>query len=746
MRKTLISALVVVALMAQLTGCSGNTTVEQSGESTSVVSEVGEPQSSSSEQTSSPIYETNENDFEYDTAEGGIKITKYLGNGGYVKIPDTIDGKTVVEINSDAFDGCVGLIGIFIPAKLTTISFFGRSYLKDCINLESIKVADDNPTYYSFDDVLYEKKEDGLRMMICPVAKKGTLKIPSSATQIGFSWGPDVFDTFEECEYIESINVAEGNPNFCSIDGLLCKKEDDGNITLVIYPKLKGSEIVIPDGVTVVENIFSDRSDITSISIGSDVKQFITPVIGNSLHEGAPSILYSQSFLAFDFTKVTKISVSENNKTFFCTDKMLCENRENGEVELLECLNTASGKITIPNGVTHIGTSSFGSCNSLTDVTIPNSVHTIGSYAFVNCSELKSVNIPESVSTIGWSAFGDCKNLSSVTIPDSVTYIGEDAFAGCDNITVTYKGKTYTKSNMSDLHSAANSASQPSNTASSTTSEQTEPIAEYAPETDFGCAFVGDGAEIRTYEGNGGNVIIPETISGESVVMISGRTTNHEGFVGAFKNNTAVTSITVPDTVRGFGGVDGCTNLESINVGEGNPYLAGVDGMLCRKTDNGLMLILCPEGKKGKVVIPDSVTEIAEGAFNGCGGISEIVVGNGVTRVNTKILSGCENLKHLTLGNGISRFGRNTYLAIEESDDTLENFTSLESVVFGDGLTRLGDCAFDGCTSLKSVTLGNGLTFIANYVFKGFPNITVTFKGKTYTQDNMDDLYNLFMQ
>lgn len=284
-----------------------------------------------------------------------------------------------------------------------------------------------------------------------------------------------------------------------------------------------------------------------------------------------------------------------------------------------------------------------------------------------------------------------------------------------------------------------------SGTVSTTSSEPDKPPVTYSPETDFGCAFMNDSVEIRTYVGNGGDVIIPETISGEPVVMVSGRVTNREGFVGAFKNNTAVTSITIPDTVTGFGGVEGCTNLKSINVGEGNPYLASVDGMLCRKTDNGLMLVLCPEGKKGKAVIPDSVTEITEGAFYGCGGITEIVIGNGVTKINKDILGGCENLKHLTLGNGISNFGRPSYL-IADMGDTLENFASLESVVFGDGLTKLGDCAFDGCTSLKSVALGNGLTSISNYAFIGCPNVTVAYKGKTYTQDNMNDLYNLFMQ
>lgn len=695
--KKILSAILCAAMVLSLTACDN--------QKVSIDTSKSEPTSiSSSKTTSEPVYTYSEADFEYDTAEGGIKITKYLGKGGYVKIPDKIDGKTVVEINSDAFDGCVGLIGIFIPAKLTNISI-GGSYLEGCINLESIKVADDNPNYYSFDDVLYAKEEEGLTMMVCPIAKKGILKIPSSVTALRYGFGNI---SLYECEYIEGINVADGNPNFCSIDGLLCEKEDNGDITLVVYPKAKGSEIVIPDGVTIVDSdIFDERSDIT-IYIGSDVRHFNFSVNG-SMYIGAPEILHRGAFAPFDITKIKNISVSENNKTFFCIDKMLCENSEDGEVELLVCLPTASRKIAIPDGVTYIGRTSFKDCKDLTGIAIPNSVRTIGVDAFRGCSKLKSIDIPESVSVIGWEAFEGCENLSSVAIPDSVTYIGKDAFKGCNNIKVTYKGKTYTQSNMSDFYNLF-SNTQPSDTSSATN----EPTA-YSPETDFGAAFVNDGMEIRTYVGNGGDVVIPETISGDPVVMISGRITNHEGFVGAFKNNTAVTSITIPDTVMGFGGVEGCTNLKSINVGEGNPYLASIDGILYRKTENGLMLILCPEGKKGKIVIPDSVTEIAEGAFYGCNRITEIVVGNGVTKVNKDILGGCVNLKHLTLGNGINRFG---HPPLVTEGDTLENFESLETVVFGDGLTWLGD-GFDGCTNLKKVVLGKNLETIDRYAFAG---------------------------
>ena len=139
-------------------------------------------------------------------------------------------------------------------------------------------------------------------------------------------------------------------------------------------------------------------------------------------------------------------------------------------------LNEYMGSIVIPETVTYNGTTysvtsireyAFHGCD-LTSVTIPNGVTSIGSRAFEYCYKLTSVNIsdleawcniyfggssanplyyakklylngelltglviPDSIIVIKQYAFYNCTGLTSVTIPNSVTCIGYSAFCDC---------------------------------------------------------------------------------------------------------------------------------------------------------------------------------------------------------------------------------------------------------------------------------------------------------------------------
>lgn len=74
-------------------------------------------------------------DYWYTDIPDGARITSYTGSGGHVDIPSTIDGKNVLEIGSDAFNGNTTLLGVNLPNTVTTLGL--RSFY-NCQNLYSV--------------------------------------------------------------------------------------------------------------------------------------------------------------------------------------------------------------------------------------------------------------------------------------------------------------------------------------------------------------------------------------------------------------------------------------------------------------------------------------------------------------------------------------------------------------------------------------------------------------------------------
>ena len=68
-------------------------------------------------------------------------------------------------------------------------------------------------------------------------------------------------------------------------------------------------------------------------------------------------------------------------------------------------------------------------------VMIEDGVTNIGNYAFYFCENLTSLTLPDSVTSIGDSAFDTCRGLTNITIPEGVTNIGDCAFYDCSNLT-----------------------------------------------------------------------------------------------------------------------------------------------------------------------------------------------------------------------------------------------------------------------------------------------------------------------
>ena len=94
---------------------------------------------------------------------------------------------------------------------------------------------------------------------------------------------------------------------------------------------------------------------------------------------------------------------------------------------------TGLDSISIPEGITSIGSRVFYNCTNLTAVVLPETLQYIGSYAFYNCRKLESVNLPESLRHIDDYAFYASPAIKGELRLTS-TKIGDYAFFGCVNI------------------------------------------------------------------------------------------------------------------------------------------------------------------------------------------------------------------------------------------------------------------------------------------------------------------------
>ena len=253
-----------------------------------------------------------------------IEIIGYNGSESKAVIPDKIDGKKVTGIGDYAFESCANLTSITIPDSVTNI---GEYAFQSCSNLTSITIPD------SVTNI-------GQRaFLFCKSIKNIT--IPKSVQDIGEY-------AFHSCTSLEKINVATGNENYVSVNGILFSKD---KTKIVCYPANKsGTSYSIPNSVKVIGSAaFRDCSHLKSITIPDSV------------------------------------STIEHHAFSCCTSLT---------------------KVTIPDGVTIIEMGVFDNCRSLTSVRIPDSVTEIGHSAFNACISLKNITVPRSVTKIGFFGLG----------------------------------------------------------------------------------------------------------------------------------------------------------------------------------------------------------------------------------------------------------------------------------------------------------------------------------------------------
>ena len=494
-------------------------------------------------------------DFEYSVLDNGtVAITKYNGSAEKVVIPQKIDGKSVTRIGDSAFEWCSNIESIAIPDNVTSI---GRRAFGDCTGLTNITIPNSviEIGWHAFYDCANLKSitipDSVISIGGCAFNNCTSLTsvtIPDSVTSIDYP-------AFVGCTSLTAINVATGNQNYVSANGVLYNKN---KTTIKCYPAgKKDKNYKILDGVKGIDDsAFKDCISLTSISIPSSVTDIgydafsdCTSLTSITIPDSVTSI---GNYAFLGCTSLTAINVATGNKNYVSLNGILY----NKNKTTIKCYPAGKKDKTykILDGVKSIDESAFDGCISLTSITIPDGVTNIGNYAFRNCESLMSITIPDGATSIGDWAFGACMNLMSITLPDSVTEIGWFAFNGCTSLTsiaIPYGVTNIDDGTFWDCESLT----------SITIPDSVSSIGDHAF---YGCTSLT-------------SITIPDSVTGINFGVFEGCTSLTSITIpnsvtdiddSAFRDCTSLTSITIPNSVTEIGwyAFDGCTSLTSITI------------------------------------------------------------------------------------------------------------------------------------------------------------------------------------
>ena len=115
------------------------------------------------------------------------------------------------------------------------------------------------------------------------------------------------------------------------------------------------------------------------------------------------------------------------------------------------------------------------------------------------------------------------------------------------------------------------------------------------------------------------------------------------------------------------------------------------------------------QSKVEKVILPKSLEEIGEKAFQGCQKLQSISIPQKVKLIGICAFTGCESLNSVV-------FSKNVELN-ELGNYCFERCKSLKSISLPSKIEIIGESAFEDCKSLVSVKLPKNLKIINNYVF-----------------------------
>ncbi len=234
--------------------------------------------------------------------------------------------------------------------------------------------------------------------------------------------------------------------------------------------------------------------------------------------------------------------------------------------------------------LTSIGEDAFRDCMALTKLNLTGNDAVICARAFCNNDALKEVTL-SGVKTIGYNAFGGDDALKSADLGEGLISIDSYAFQSCSNLETVSLPESLTTINSYAFQSCSKLTS----------------------------------------------IDIPN-----KVTKIDDNTFSNCPSLKNVSIGSGCTSISTVAFINAY-------SIDEITVAENNKNFTAVDGVLYNKDKT--TLVLYPKNRSGEFAVPDTVTTIADYAFDNAPKLTKVTIGENVKSVGTGAFRNCNSLK-----------------------------------------------------------------------------------------------------
>lgn len=461
------------------------------------------------------------------------------------------------------------------------------------------------------------------------------------------------------------------------VKGETCKQEPvftTDNDTLIKCTPNGQKTVTIPEGIKTV-----GRACFT----GTDVEEVVLP-------EGIKTIDADAFNLC---TKLKKINFPETLKVidhgafrgcFFLETVILPKAMK--KINDYAFYDAGIKQLTLPEIVSFVGTEVFAGTDIET-IGIPENF-TLGKAMFEKCWELRSVNLKGSGITIPEKCFCDCTNLTEIDITRAVL-IKDESFRGCQNLSVnTIPADTF----------VAVSAFEETGV----TDVVIEDVSKINNKVFADCKSL----KKLTINVADGPTSVPSALvkgcENLQTVMFTGCTQNLTVIEeAAFKETKNLNTVSLPDTIK--------------TISKEAFYDSGIENIHLPKNLKQIGTMAFAKNGLKDIVIPNKTKRLGEYAFLDCKELTEVVLPESVTKIPSGIFEGCCSLKTINAPNvdtvceqafydcknlevfDFSKLQALGYMAFA--------YTGIHEAIFSNRLVNLGTAIFSSCNNLQIVDM-----------------------------------------